>query len=202
MAYEPCVEIQKKLLEDVASSARPNTLVLVEHDPVLTLGAAFHEENLLFPVAEYERRGIKVVRTDRGGDVTYHGPGQLVIYPIFNLAAHGKDLHKWLRDLEQTIIVTLEGFNIRGDRFPPHTGVWVGDRKVAAMGIKVKRWISMHGAALNCNVDLSPFGLIVPCGIHGYGVTSMSAELGRDVMIEETKPVLIEAFKTVFGATF
>jgi len=202
MAYEPCVEIQKKLLEDVASSARPNTLVLVEHDPVLTLGAAFHEENLLFPVAEYERRGIKVVRTDRGGDVTYHGPGQLVIYPIFNLAAHGKDLHKWLRDLEQTIIVTLEGFNIRGDRFPPHTGVWVGDRKVAAMGIKVKRWISMHGAALNCNVDLSPFGLIVPCGIQGFGVTSMSAELGRDVTIEETKPALVDAFKTVFVDMF
>ena len=202
MAYEPCVEFQKSLLEEVSSGARPNTLVLVEHDPVLTLGAAFHEQNLLFPVAEYERRGIQVVRTDRGGDVTYHGPGQLVIYPIFDLAARGKDLHKWLRDLEQTIILTLAAFEIEGDRFPPHTGVWIGDRKIAAMGIKVKRWVSMHGAALNCNVDLGPFGLIVPCGIQGYGVTSMSAEIGRDVTIEETKPILVEAFKTLFGVTF
>lgn len=202
MAYEPCVEFQKSLLEEVASGARPNTLVLVEHDPVLTLGAAFHEENLLFPVAEYERRGIQVVRTDRGGDVTYHGPGQLVIYPIFNLAAHGKDLHKWLRDLEQTIILTLAEFELKGDRFPPHTGVWIGDRKIAAMGIKVKRWVSMHGAALNCNVDLGPFGLIVPCGIQGYGVTSMSAELGRDVTIDETKAALVGAFKTVFVDMF
>ena len=132
--------------------------------------------------------------------MTYHGPGQLVIYPIFDLAVIGKDLHKWLRDLEEIIITTLAQVGVNAGRFPPHTGVWVENRKIAAMGIKVKRWVSMHGAALNCNVDLGPFELIVPCGIQGYGVTSMSAALGREVTVDEVKPLLIDAFQTRFGA--
>ena len=119
MPYDPCVEMQRELVEAVIEGRKPSTLLLVEHDPVLTLGASFHEENLLLPIAEYERRGIQVVRTDRGGDVTYHGPGQLVIYPIFNLAEVGKDLHKWLRSLEETMIVTLAEFGLAGRRFPP-----------------------------------------------------------------------------------
>jgi lipoyl(octanoyl) transferase len=200
MAYCPCVEVQRALGEDVAIGSKPSTLIFVEHDPVLTLGASFHEENLLLPIAEYEAHGIEVVRTDRGGDVTFHGPGQLVIYPIFNLAEVGRDLHKWLRDLEETMIATLAEFGLQGHRFPPHTGAWVKDRKIAAIGIKVRRWVSMHGIALNCDIDLTPFASIVPCGIQGYGVTSLSEELGTNVGIEETKPIVLNAFLDVFAS--
>lgn len=199
VAYLPCVEAQLSLVEEVISGRRQNTLLFVEHNPVLTLGASFHEENLLLPITEYESRGIDVLKTDRGGDVTYHGPGQLVIYPIFNLAEVGKDLHKWLRGLEETMLITLKEFGIEGRRFPPHTGAWVDDRKVAAIGIKVKKWVSMHGIALNCNCDLSMFELIVPCGIRGFGVTSLSQELGRHVTIDEVKPLVENAFAQVFS---
>jgi len=199
-AYLPCVEVQRALVEEVAAGSKPNTLLFVEHEPVLTLGASFHPENLLLPVTEYEARGIDVIRTDRGGDVTYHGPGQLVIYPIFNLAEIGKDLHKWLRDLEETMIVTLDAFGLEGRRFPPHTGAWVGDLKIAAIGIKVRRWVSMHGIALNCDNDLAPFETIVPCGIEGYGVTSLTRSLGRPVTVHEAKPVVVDAFREVFRA--
>jgi lipoyl(octanoyl) transferase len=194
MGYEPCLDIQKNLLEEVAES-RPNTLILVEHDPILTLGANFHEENLLLPVAEYERRGIQVIRTDRGGDVTYHGPGQLVAYPIFRVE---RDLHKWLRSLEEAVIVALSSFGIEGYRFPPNTGVWVNEKKICAIGIKVRRWVSMHGLALNCDADLSAFSLIVPCGIHSHGVTSLSIETDRAVCVEQAKTKLIDGFRKVF----
>jgi lipoyl(octanoyl) transferase len=175
-----------------------DTLILVEHPPVLTLGASFHEENLLHPREWYEANGVAIHETDRGGDVTFHGPGQLVIYPIFDVSRHGKDLHKWLRDLEETMIRTLAHFGLTGRRFPPHTGAWIGDRKVAAIGIKVRRWISLHGIALNCDNDLGIFDEFVPCGIHDYGVTSISAEIGRNVGVEEVKPVVVQAFRQVF----
>ncbi len=143
--------------------------------------------------------GVAIHRTDRGGDVTYHGPGQLVLYPVFDVARLGRDLHKFLRDLEEATIQLLDGFGLEGRRFPPHTGVWVKDRKIAAIGIKVRRWVSLHGIALNCENDLSPFDAIVPCGIQGYGVTSLSQELGRSVSVEEAKGAAIRAFETVFA---
>jgi len=198
MAYEPCVAFQRELLEKVVTGSEPNVLVFVEHEPVLTLGSSFHETNLLLPILEYEARGIQIVRTDRGGDVTYHGPGQLVIYPIFNLAYLGKDLHKWLRELEETIIVTLRQYSLPGVRLPINTGVWIGENKVAAIGVKIRKWVSMHGVALNCDIDLEPFQTIVPCGIQGHGVTSISRELGRRVTVEEIKPLVVEAFREVF----
>ena len=197
MAYGPAVEIQRETLEQVLAGG-PDTLLFVEHDPVLTLGANFHAENLLFTPEQYAAKGIELVRTDRGGDVTYHGPNQLVAYPIFDLNRHGRDLHKWLRDLEEAVIVCLASFGLEGYRFPPHTGVWVDGKKICAIGIKIKRWVSMHGIALNCNNDLSAFDLIVPCGILGYGVTSLSKELGREVTVEEVKPVLARAFAEIF----
>lgn len=194
LGYAEALEIQRQTLDDVIAGARPSTLILVEHNPILTLGAGFHEENLLFPVAEYERRGIEVVRTDRGGDVTYHGPGQLVAYPIFDLQPFEKDLHRWLRFLEETVISVLRPFGLEGTRNAVNTGVWIDNRKICAIGIKVRRWVSMHGLALNCDIDLTPYGLIVPCGIKGdYGVTSISRELGRTVQVEEVKPLLIQA---------
>ncbi|MBS1723781.1 MAG: lipoyl(octanoyl) transferase LipB [Armatimonadetes bacterium] len=199
--YLPAWEEQKRIAADVMEGAE-DTLVLVEHDPVLTLGASFHEENLLFSTPEYAERGIEVVRTDRGGDVTYHGPGQLVLYPIFDLKRHGQDLHKWMRDLEEAVIVGIRHFGLEGWRFPPHTGVWLGQappKKVAAIGVKVKRWVSLHGIALNCAPDVSAFDLIVPCGIVGYGVTSLSQETSAPVSVEDAKAPLSAAFCQVFG---
>lgn len=198
MAYAPCVVRQLEILAEVQAGA-PDTLVFVEHDPVLTLGANFHEQNLLLTREEYAARGIEVTQTDRGGDVTYHGPNQLVIYPIFDVARRGRDLHKWLRDLEETVIVAAREFGIEATRFPPNTGVWANGRKMAAIGIKVKRWVSMHGIALNCDNDLTPFDWIVPCGILDYGVTSLSAESGRRVTIEDAKPAVARAFEQVLG---
>jgi lipoate-protein ligase B len=198
LAYGPAFDVQRATLDQVSHGA-PDTLLLVEHDSVLTLGANFHAENLLYPEDRYAAMGIDVARTDRGGDVTYHGPRQLVAYPIFDLSRHGRDLHRWLRELEQAVILALSEFGLEGYRYPPHTGVWIGGKKICAIGVKVKRWVSMHGIALNCNNDLGPFELIVPCGITGHGVTSLSRELGRDTSIDEVKPKLVGAFREVFN---
>ena len=200
LAYKVAWEVQKQVNECVQNGAS-DTLLLVRHPRVLTLGANFHDENLLLPVTEIEERGFEIIRTDRGGDVTYHGPGQLVIYPIFDIARHGRDLHRWMRDLEETMLLTLAHFGLTGRRFPPHTGAWIGDRKVAAIGVKVRRWVNLHGIALNCDADLSDFDLIVPCGIQDYGVTSLSRELGRTVTVEEAIPPIVYAFERVFGGT-
>ncbi len=198
--YNEAWDVQKRIADGILDGTEPETLIFVEHDPVLTLGANFHEENLLFSREEYERRGIEVCVTDRGGDVTFHGPKQLVIYPIFNIAAHGKDLHKWMRNLEESIIRAIAHFGVEGGRFPPNTGVWVRqERKIAAIGVKVRKWINLHGIALNCSNDLSPFSLIVPCGIKEFPVTSLTKETGREITIQEAKPVVARAFEEVFG---
>lgn len=199
MPYLRALERQIATVNEVKAGGK-DTLIFVEHDPVLTLGASFHGENLLLSTGEYETQGFEIVRNDRGGDVTYHGPGQLVIYPIFDVSRHGKDLHKWLRDLEETMLVTLSEFGVKGRRFPPHTGAWIGDKKVAAIGIKISRWVSMHGIALNCDNDLAPFQTIVPCGIVDYGVTSLTEAAGRRVTIEDAKPIVTRAFAEVFGS--
>ena len=199
--YAEALAIQIEVAERVKAGA-PDVLLFVEHDPVLTLGASFHEENLLLSPAEYHQRGIELARTDRGGDVTFHGPNQLVVYPIFDVSRHGRDLHKWLRDLEETMIHVLAELGLEGYRFPPNTGVWVRGKKVAAIGVKISRWVSIHGIALNCDNDLSPFGLIVPCGIRGHGVTSLSEQTGRRITIEEAKPLVVRAFERVFALTF
>lgn len=193
LGYQAAWDRQLEVVQAV-QGGEEDTLLLVEHPPVLTLGASFHEKNLLLSMEQYESRGIEVVRTDRGGDVTYHGPGQLVAYPIFSLEQRGRDLHAWIRSLEGAIIEACGSMRVAGRRFSPHTGVWVGDRKIAAIGIKVKRWVSLHGIALNCNNSLSPFGDIIPCGIEEYGVTSLTEELGREVTVEEATPHLIREF--------
>ncbi len=199
MAYVPAWDAQKAIADGVINGG-PDTLLFVEHDPVMTLGASFHDDNLLLPLDEYENRGIEVVRTDRGGDVTYHGPNQLVVYPVFDLHRHGKDLHKWMRDLEETVIVAARHFGIEAYREPSvNTGVWASGKKMAAIGVKVRKWVSVHGIAINCDNDLAPFGLIVPCGIKTHGVTSLSIEAGRPITIEDARPVVKGAFEEVFG---
>ncbi|HET6644424.1 MAG TPA: lipoyl(octanoyl) transferase LipB [Fimbriimonadales bacterium] len=199
MEYRRCWELQKRLWASRVAGEIADTILFVEHDAVITHGPGFDQTNLLLDEEGYRSRGIQLVATDRGGDVTYHGPEQLVIYPIFSLKSHGGDLHKWLRALEETIIVSLGEFGIEGYRFPPHTGVWTNNRKIAAIGIKVSRWVSLHGIALNCDNDLSPFNLIIPCGISNYGVTSLSRETGRTVGMAEAMPVVAASFSRVFN---
>ena len=182
MQFVPAWEVQNRIADEVIAGG-PDTLLFVEHDPVMTLGASFQEENLLLPVDEYSKRGIQVVRTDRGGDVTYHGPRQLVVYPIFDVGRHGRDLHRWMRNLEETVIRTMAHFG----------------RKVAAIGIKVRKWVSIHGIALNCDNDLQEFDLIVPCGIQTHGVTSLTVEAGRSITREDALPIVKGAFEEVFG---
>ncbi|ARU39796.1 hypothetical protein CCB80_01005 [Armatimonadetes bacterium Uphvl-Ar1] len=195
VAWDRQLEVHQEVLD-----GDEDCLIFVEHDPVLTLGANFHEENLLLTREQYGERGIDVVRTDRGGDVTYHGPGQLVIYPIFDLTRHGRDLHKWMRDLEETMIVTCGEFGVEAGRLSDvNTGAWVGNRKIAAIGVKVRRWVSLHGIAINCSNDLGVFDLIVPCGVVGHGVTSLSREVGAEVGIDEAKPAVMVAFEKVFS---
>jgi lipoyl(octanoyl) transferase len=198
ISYQEALQKQLEILAQVQDGTTEDTLLLLEHDPVLTLGASFHAENLLHAPEWYGDQGIQVLETDRGGDITYHGPGQLVAYPIFDVAKHGKDLHRWMRDLEQTVIVALKEFNLDGERLPVNSGVWINKKKVCAIGIKIKRWVSMHGIAINCSTNLLPFSTIVPCGIRSHGVTSVSQELGRVVTVEDFAPALLRGFQTVF----
>ena len=199
MPYGASWTLQRTLVEAILAGGE-ETILLVEHPPVLTLGAAFHAENLLLSEDEYRARGVEVVRTDRGGDVTYHGPGQLVAYPLVDLSRRGRDLHRYLRGLEEAVIEVLKSLSIKGERNAANTGVWIGNRKVCAMGIKVRRWVTMHGLALNCDVDLAPYTSIVPCGVRGdYGVTSLSRELGRRVGVEEAKPLLVAALQGILA---
>jgi len=178
----------------------PDTLLLLEHPPVITLGRGSHEADLLTDEASLRERGIMVERVDRGGEMSYHGPGQLVGYPILDLRGHGQDLHRYLRDLEEVIIRTLSVYDLQGERVAGRTGVWVGERKVAAIGIKVSRWISLHGWALNIRTDLTPFRQdIVPCGIRDRDVTSLAELMPGNT--PERAPVE-RALRTAFSEVF
>ena len=179
-----------------------DTLVFTEHEPVFTLGVrSGAEAHLLWDEAELARRGIAVVRTNRGGDITYHGPGQIVGYPIINLAPR-KDLHAYLRLLEQVLINTVGTFGLAAARREGKTGIWLGPRKIAAIGVAVKKWTTSHGFALNVNTDLAPYSGIVPCGITDGTVTSMAVELGSAPSAEEVKRVLALEFWSLLPKFF
>ncbi|MDX2064667.1 MAG: lipoyl(octanoyl) transferase LipB [Fimbriimonadaceae bacterium] len=197
--YADALAIQESTHAAVLAGDAPPTLLLTEHPPVLTLGADFHAEHLRWPESTYAERGIDLVRVHRGGDVTYHGPGQLVAYPIFPLAMVQRDVIAWLRGIECVVIQTVAHFGLTARRFPPHTGVWIGDRKVCAIGIRIQRAISMHGFALNCSTDLTAFDSIVPCGIADFGVTSLSVAAERVITVDDAKPVVIQAFESWIG---
>ena len=182
-----------------------NYLLLVEHSPVITLGKSGSADHLLTSKAELEAQGISFFKIDRGGDITYHGPGQIVGYPILDLDHFFTDIHKYLRFLEQVIIDTLADFGIEATRSKGETGVWLDidtpfARKICAMGIRASRWVTMHGFSLNVNTDLSHFTHIVPCGIHGKQVTSMASELNKEVSLEEVKKRIIHHFQKQFEA--
>jgi len=200
--YADALELQRKLHAQRVAGAIPDTLLLLEHPPVITLGKAFHPEHLRYAREFYAQQGIELHPTDRGGDVTCHNPGQLVGYPIFDVSLHGRDLHKFLRDIEQAIIDALREFGVEAHREAGYTGVWIGDAKIAAIGVKVTKWVSMHGFALNVNNDLRLFQTIVPCGITDRPVTSLQQALGRAVPMERVKNAVARAFERVFGFRF
>ncbi len=200
--YAPALELQRRLHAQRVAGVIPDTLLLLEHPPVITLGKAFHPEHLRFAREFYAQQGIELYPTDRGGDVTCHNPGQLVGYPIFDIKQRGRDLHRFLRDLEETLIRALSEFGIEAHREAGYTGVWTGDAKIAAIGIKASQWVSMHGFALNVNNDLRLFQTIVPCGIADRPVTSIAQVQGRAVPMESVKQAVVRAFEAVFGLRF
>ena len=213
--FEKTFHIQKDLQNQIIetklnnrknnlNSITPNFLLFVEHDHVYTLGNSGNENNLIFDKKRLEEMGIKYHKTNRGGDITYHGPGQLVCYPILDLENFYRDIHKYLRDLEEVVINTLDYFNISASGNSKETGVWLDvgtpeERKICAMGIKVSRWVTMHGLALNVNTNLSYFNGIVPCGISEKGVTSISNELNKTIELDLVREVLTENFLKKFS---
>jgi lipoate-protein ligase B len=197
--YTACWELQQRLWALRVAEGCDDLLLFTEHDHVYTIGTTGNEDHLLAGAEELRTRGVEVVRTDRGGDITYHGPGQLVGYPILNLHGHYLDLHRYLREIEEVIIRALALFGVSAGRHTGYTGVWVGGEKICAIGIRAGRWTTMHGFALNVETDLSFFGRIIPCGIFEKGVTSLSEVLGRRVTTAEVRPAVTEAFTGVFG---
>ncbi len=197
--YTEALSLQRRLATLRTEDRIEDALLLMEHPPVITLGRAGQKAHLRVAESSLAALGIEFFEVERGGDITYHGPGQLVGYPIFNLADYGRDVHRYLRQLEEVLIVTLSGFGVRAGRSLGRTGVWVGERKIASLGIHVGRWVTRHGFALNVNMDLSPFELIVPCGIQGAQVTSLAQELSRPVPIREVTAILAEHFEAEFG---
>ena len=197
--YRAAWERQNALVAQRLAGEIGDTLVFTEHDPVFTLGLRTGAEaHLVWDGARLAREGIATVKTNRGGDITYHGPGQIVGYPIVSLDAH-RDLHAYLRLLEEVLIATLATFGLPAARRAGLTGIWVGHRKIAAIGVAVRRWVAYHGFALNVDPDLRHFGGIVPCGISAADgtVTSMRAELGRDIRTTEAKTVLASEFRNL-----
>lgn len=205
--YGEAWELQKQLVKEIDRQERNDSLLLLEHSPTYTIGSDRHPEHLLYGSEELARRGIEVYEIDRGGDITYHGPGQLVGYPLLYLDAEGLDLHQYLRNLEEAIIKLLAEFGIQGVRKPEYTGVWVGDRKIAAIGVKFNKartrrgFVTSHGFALNVkkNVEEDGFQGIIPCGITEYGVTSLETLTGIELQVDEIGRRIVPCFAEVFG---
>ena len=196
--------LQQKIKAKQSNKAEPDYLLFVEHDPVYTLGKNGKEKNLLINQRSLEEKGIEFYHINRGGDITFHGPQQLVGYPILDLDNYKTDLGWYLRSLEEVIILTISEYGLKGERSAGETGVWLDasvkgrERKICAMGIRCSRWVTMHGFALNVNVDLNYFNFITPCGIQNKQVTSIQRELGQTVSMNEVKDKLVKNFEQVF----
>ena len=197
ISYAQGLEVQAQLVTDRQAGAIPDTLLLLEHDPVFTLGRNAKEENVLFPAEALRARGFDVFESGRGGDVTYHGPGQLVGYPILDLSPDRRDVHRYVRDLEEVMIRTSADYGLSAGRIPGLTGCWLGEDKIGAIGVRIARWVTSHGFAFNVTTDLTPFRMIVPCGIRNRGVTSLEHKLGRPVALAEVMDRITAHFATV-----
>jgi lipoyl(octanoyl) transferase len=199
--YRDAWSLQQKLFDYATGQRNTHFLLLTEHDPVITIGKSGTLKNLLARPEYLKQHQIDLVEIDRGGDITFHGPGQLVGYPVLDLSSFKKDVHWYLRMLEEVIIRTLKTFGLTAGRAEGLTGVWVNDAKICAMGIKVTRWITMHGFALNVNTDLKYFQHIVPCGINDKSVTSISRLVGNKVDLKHVIKELVDRFEQVFQVT-
>lgn len=200
--YAEGLNLQKWAWEQVSAGAWHGALVLLEHFPVVTLGRGTSaDEGLLWPAEDYSLHGIELVRCNRGGKTTCHNPGQLVGYPVLNLAQWRQDSHWYLRSLEQVLINTGKWFGLSAGRKPGYTGVWIGDNKVAALGVSIRRWITSHGFALNIDNDLSLFSSVVPCGIKEFGVTSLAAEGIAGLTMAEVAAVVSREFQQVLDCS-
>ena len=197
--YKSTWGLQKKLFDLRVEGKISDILLLNEHRHVYTIGKSGDDNHLLASEEELRKSGADVYHIDRGGDITYHGPGQLVGYPILDLNNYYLDIHRYLRDLEEVIIRALAEYGINASRDNNFTGVWVENEKIAAIGVKVSRWVTMHGFALNVNTDLSYFERIIPCGIFHKGVTSIERLLDHQVPLDEVSRLIIKHFGKVFG---
>jgi len=199
VAYDRGLERQAQLVAQRQRGEVPDTLLLLEHDPVFTLGRNARAEHILHSAETLRQRGFGVFETGRGGDVTYHGPGQVVGYPILDLSPDRQDVHRYVRDLEEVMIRACADFGVAAGRLAGLTGTWVGGEKIGAIGVRIARWVTSHGFALNVGTDLSPFELIVPCGIRGHGVTSLDRLLGRPVPTDAVMDRLADHLGQVLG---
>ena len=197
--YKSAWDLQRRLFDLRVHGKIPDTLLLTEHHHVYTLGKSSDGSHLLAGESELVEKGAEVYHVDRGGDITYHGPGQLVGYPILDLNNFYCDVHRYLRDVEEVVIRAMGAYGVVAHRDADFTGVWVGSNKIAAIGVKVSRWTTMHGFALNVNTDLSFFDRIIPCGIFHRGVTSLEQCLGSHVSLSEVSGILTRHFGDVFG---
>lgn len=198
VAYGEAAELQRQLAVARMRGEVEDSLLLLEHPPVITLGRGAKRGHLRMEERLLQARGIDVWEIERGGDVTFHGPGQLVGYPIVDLTRHGKDLHLYMRKLEEVLIQTLLVYGIQGERRAGQTGVWIGEAKIASIGVHVSRWVSRHGFALNVSTDLGAFDLIVPCGLSGIRMTSMTSLLGQELPVRAVAERAAHEFGQVF----
>lgn len=198
VSYSDGLRLQETAVERLRLEDAPEQLLLLEHPHVFTLGRGADSSNILADTEELQTNSVEVHETGRGGDVTYHGPGQLVGYPIINLKPDRCDVHRYVRDLEEVLIRTVAEFGVNGTRIKGLTGVWVGNEKIAAIGVRIARWITSHGFALNVNTDLDYFKMIVPCGITDKGVTSLSRLLGKRIPLYEVAQIASGEFARVF----
>jgi lipoate-protein ligase B len=185
--YRDALAVQREMHERRKAGDRGDTVILTEHEPVLTLGRGADGRHIRADAAELERLGIEVIEVERGGDVTYHGPGQLVAYPILDLNGYGRDIRRYVRALEDSALRLLAVFGIEGERRPGTPGVWAGDAKIASVGVFVSRWVTLHGIAINIDPDLAHFELIDPCGLVGMRSTSVAAVTGHRVPLPEAE---------------
>ncbi len=199
MGYAQALELQRELAKRrIAGEVPQDLLLLVEHPPVVTLGRSTKDAHILASPDFLKAKGVEMFEVERGGDVTFHGPGQLVGYPILDLKRHRQDLHWYLRQVEELLIVALAGFGLSGTRNPGYTGVWVDNRKIASIGVHARDWVTWHGFALNVSTDLRYFDLIVPCGIQQVTMTSLQRELDTNVPMA----AVVDGVLAAAGATF
>ena len=201
ISYADGLDLQKELVEQRKRDEIPDQLLLLEHPPVITLGVKSRNDrsHVIASDETLEAEGVEVFETGRGGDVTYHGPGQLVGYPILDLKPDRCDVHRYVRDLEEVMIRAAASYGVEASRIPGLTGAWVGNEKLAAIGVRIARWVTSHGFAFNVSTTLQHFGFIVPCGIADKGVTSLERRLGRHVPMAEVSDSMEAAFRDVFS---